>query len=200
MCIRDSRYTVDPTSGGGWTAPDLARARRLVKRSGTEGQNVTVWGWAEKRPILAYIASVLRRLGYETSLKVSPTFGEYAGPGFDPRNRVQLGIIGWAADVAVASDFATQFRCSSYVPGNPVANQNGAALCDRRIETRAREALRAHGAEADARWKDVYRMLDNAAPYVALVHRRSVTLVSERVGNYQHHPLFGPLYDQMWVR
>jgi hypothetical protein len=27
-----------------------------------------------------------------------------------------------------------------------------------------------------------------------------VTLVSERVGNYQYHPLWGTLIDQLWVR
>ena len=129
-----------------------------------------------------------------------PRFADYGRAGWDPKNRVQVGIIGWASDVAVASDFATQFRCSSYIPQSPVANQNGAAFCDRPLEARAREASRARAPEADLIWRDAYRMLDEAAPYVALVHRRSMTLVSERVGNYQHHPLFGPLYDQMWVR
>ena len=30
--------------------------------------------------------------------------------------------------------------------------------------------------------------------------RRGAVFVSERVGNYQHHPLFGVLLDQLWVR
>jgi hypothetical protein len=29
---------------------------------------------------------------------------------------------------------------------------------------------------------------------------RNIDLVSKRVGNYQHHPLFGVLLDQLWVR
>ena len=29
---------------------------------------------------------------------------------------------------------------------------------------------------------------------------RNVDLVSKRVGNYQHHPLFGVLLDQLWVK
>ena len=32
-----------PNSTGTWTAPDLARARQLVRASGTAGQPVTVW-------------------------------------------------------------------------------------------------------------------------------------------------------------
>jgi hypothetical protein len=35
---------------------------------------------------------------------------------------------------------------------------------------------------------------------LGLVNRRSVTLVSKRVGNYQHHPMWGTLLDQLWVR
>jgi hypothetical protein len=48
--------------------------------------------------------------------------------------------------------------------------------------------------------QDVYRRLDAAAPAVPLVNRRTVVLVSKRVGNYQHHSLWGPLLDQLWVR
>ena len=35
-------YTLRPTKGGAWTAPDLVRARRLVAQSGTEGMRVDV--------------------------------------------------------------------------------------------------------------------------------------------------------------
>jgi len=39
-----------------------------------------------------------------------------------------------------------------------------------------------------------------SAPTVPLVNRRTVTLVSERVGNFQHHPLWGTLLEQLSVR
>jgi hypothetical protein len=39
-----------------------------------------------------------------------------------------------------------------------------------------------------------------AAPAVPFANLRAVTLVSERVGNYQYHPLWGTLIDQLWVR
>jgi len=29
---------------------------------------------------------------------------------------------------------------------------------------------------------------------------RNVDLISKQVGNFQHHPLFGVLLDQLWVR
>ena len=42
-------YTRDATAGGGWSAPDLARARRLVAASGTRGARVTLLGASEVR-------------------------------------------------------------------------------------------------------------------------------------------------------
>jgi hypothetical protein len=35
---------------------------------------------------------------------------------------------------------------------------------------------------------------------VSLVNTRGLALVSKRVGNYQYHPQFGPLLDQLWVQ
>jgi hypothetical protein len=35
---------------------------------------------------------------------------------------------------------------------------------------------------------------------VATNNPRNVDLVSKRVGNFQHHPLFGVLLDKLWVK
>jgi peptide/nickel transport system substrate-binding protein len=37
-------FTLHPSSGGKWSAPDLAKARQLVKQSGTQGAHVAVVG------------------------------------------------------------------------------------------------------------------------------------------------------------
>jgi hypothetical protein len=47
---------------------------------------------------------------------------------------------------------------------------------------------------------EVDRDATNLAALVATYTTRNVDLVSKRVGNYQHHPLFGVLLDQLWVR
>ena len=52
----------------------------------------------------------------------------------------------------------------------------------------------------DALWHAAYRRLARSAPAAPLVNRRGAAFVSERLGNYQHHPLFGVLLDQAWVR
>jgi peptide/nickel transport system substrate-binding protein len=77
---------------------------------------------------------------------------------------------------------------------------NLSEYCYKGFERRIDAALRARGAEADGLWRSAYRHLARSAPAAPLVNRRGVVFVSERLGNYQHHPLFGVLLDQAWVR
>jgi peptide/nickel transport system substrate-binding protein len=183
-------YTASPDPGGGWSAPDIDRARRLIERSGTRGETVTVWGYADKHAITQYFVSLLRRLGYRSSPREFPSWSDFIAGLNGTRSPAQIAIGGWESDLAVAAEFTGPFRCTPNLSG----------FCDRRIEDRIKEAQAAQGEAADAIWRDVYRQLSEAAPAVPLVNRRTLTLVSKRVGNYQHHPLWGPLYDQIWVR
>ena len=57
-------YTAGPTTQGTWTAPDLAKARALVARSGTRGMKITVWSWADLKGFGPYTVKLLRSLGY----------------------------------------------------------------------------------------------------------------------------------------
>jgi hypothetical protein len=91
------------------------------------------------------------------------------------------------------------FRCDNYYPRSP-ANVNLAEFCDRGFERRIDGAIAARGAEADARWQDAYAHLARSAPAAPLVNRRGAVFTSARLGNYQHHPLYGVLLDQAWVR
>jgi hypothetical protein len=43
-------------------------------------------------------------------------------------------------------------------------------------------------------------MLTNRAPFVHLFSAQLPYFVSERVGNYQYHPVHELLLDQLWVR
>ena len=54
-------YTAQRTSGGGWSAPDVARARRLIAQSGRAGARVVVWAPAYEREIGRYYTALLER-------------------------------------------------------------------------------------------------------------------------------------------
>jgi ABC-type transport system substrate-binding protein/DNA-binding SARP family transcriptional activator len=192
-------YTHDAGPSGIWSAPDVERARALIERSATAGRQVTVSVPSDKRRVGRYLARLLERLGYRSRLRVFGDYGIFHTYVADSRHRAQLGTDGWAADFPTPTDFTTPFTCDSYVPRSP-ANVNLAEFCDRGFERRIDAARAARGRAADARWRDAYAYLARSAPAAPLVNRRGAVFTSKRLGNYQHHPLYGVLLDQAWVR
>jgi peptide/nickel transport system substrate-binding protein len=201
-------YTVSPSAGGTWTAPDLALAQRLVRESGTRGDHVTLLYSRQASPFPSpatarYIVSVLHQLGYRASWRVIRNPNRYWSLLGDSRARVQAGLFSWYQDYPAPSDFIDPLlTCGSFVRDNPV-NLNDAEFCDPRIDAQARRALsleQADPAQATARWAAVDRELTGQAPWVPLYNPRNLTVLSARVGNYQFHPYWNVLIDQLWVR
>lgn len=72
-------YTADANAGGAWSAPDLAKARELVRKSGTAGAHVTFWSWrgAQGAGESELARTVFTQLGYRVSAKVFADIGAY---------------------------------------------------------------------------------------------------------------------------
>ncbi len=200
-------YTLQPGPGGVWTAPDLALAQRLVQASGTLGDKVTVLYGSQGGafPSLAtaqYVVSVLDQLGYRASLRtVNPQ--AYFGVLGDSRDGAQAGFFSWYQDYPEPSDFIYPLlTCGSFLPGNS-NNINTAEFCDPQIDAQAGQALALEAADpvaAENRWAAVDDELVDQAPWVPLYTPRDLTVLSARTGNYQFHPYWGLLIDQLWVR
>ena len=67
-------YTIQPGSERTWTGPNLALAQRLVRASGTRGDEVTL-ATATTAPFPSpatarYVVTVLDQLGYRASLRM----------------------------------------------------------------------------------------------------------------------------------
>jgi peptide/nickel transport system substrate-binding protein len=201
-------YTLDPSPSGSWTAPDLARAERLVVDSGTRGTKVTLLmtpppSGAPMLQIGRYVVSVLDRLGYRASLKVTTNAGAGLGDLSDSSKRPQIGWSNWLQDYPTPSNFIEPLlTCRSFVPRSQV-NLNAAEFCDRRIDAQI-----AHAASLQARdpaaagelWSRIDHELVDHAPWVPLYNLRTVTVLGQRVGNYKYHPFWNVLLDQLWVR
>jgi YVTN family beta-propeller protein len=194
-------YTAQPAPGGGWTAPDMERARQLVAESGTAGERIAVLTVDRKPEIGRYFTELLDELGYRASLRVVPYFPDGDAETYDSairRPRAQLAISGFLADYASPSTFIqTLFSCGAGASPSP---ENLARFCNPALDRQVERALAAQDAEASARWSAIDRRLTNLAPTVPLTNRRSVDFVSKRVGNVQHHLQGYTLLDQMWVR
>jgi YVTN family beta-propeller protein len=200
-------YTILPTRGGAWTAPDLTLAKRLVRASGTRGDHVTVLASTMGFPFPSlatgrYVVSVLNQLGYRASLRNVRLYVYYNVLG-NSRSRVQAGFFTWFEDYPAPSDFINPlFTCGSYVPGGR-NNVNDAEFCNHRIDAQVREALSAEtrGPNAAAvRWAAIDRNIVDQAPWVSLYNSRVLTVLAANVGNYQFHPYWDLLIDQLWVR
>jgi peptide/nickel transport system substrate-binding protein len=196
-------FTADASAGGAWSAPDLVSARELVRQSGTAGARVTFWGWnapaAAKEVDLA--RSLFRQLGYRVSVKIFPDINAYfdALASSPPIRLPQGAINGWFADYPAASNFFGIISCTT--AGNPATNPSG--FCSRDLDAKVKHAsvLQAQDQDVAAKlWAEVDRDVTKLAPVIPTYTPRNVDLVSKRVGNYQHHPLFGVLLDQLWVR
>jgi peptide/nickel transport system substrate-binding protein len=197
-------YTLGQSASGRWTAPDLARARRLIAASGTRGEVVTVLTetpsgpWDE--PVGSYIVGLLRKLGYRARLEVAtPNFNAAID---DYRHPPQIATNSWTADYPSASQWITLgLSCAAWDP--PTQLQNHAEFCDPAVDRMATQASLLELTDpvaADRLWARADRDITNLAPWVATVTATETDLVSQRVGDYQYVPTIGGLLDQLWVR
>jgi YVTN family beta-propeller protein len=192
-------YTARRTSGGGWTAPDVAQARRLIARSRRAGERVVLWAPAYEREIGRYFTALLDELGFEASLRVIAD-DEYFLKVGDPRTGAQIGVFGWIADYVSPSTFiSSPFACAGLSASGSGA-PNISRLCDRQLESQIDAALAAQGAQAAAAWAAADRRVVDLAAVVPHVNSRAVVFTSKRVGNFQNHLQWFTLLDQLWVR
>jgi peptide/nickel transport system substrate-binding protein len=191
-------YTLGAGAGGEWTAPDLDRARRLVAASGTRGAVVTVWVPDNHQGEGPFAANLLRSVGYRARIKrvSNQTYYDPAAGPLNPRRRAQAGLFSWFADYPAASNYITTFFSCR-------APSNWSEFCDRRIETQIERALALQTTEpylANQLWARLDRAIVERAPVVPLFTLKQADIVSRRVGNFQFHPQWGVLLDQLWVR
>ena len=195
-------YTAGTTAQGTWTAPDLARARALVARSGTSGMKITVWSWADLRGVGPYTVKLLQSLGYRVTLKqrTAPAYWYAVG---DSRTKAQIGTGEWISDYPQASGFYDPLlTCASFLPDNP-NNTNYAGFCNPRIDRQVERAQAEEATNPDAArelWESIDRQTVDQAPWVPLANPKVVDVLSKRVGNYQYSLQGGMLIDQLWVR
>ena len=145
------------------------------------------------QPLVGLVRGVLHR--------ASVLVRSHRGDTSKVRSDLQSG--GWGADYPAASDFVQlKLSCAAFHPGSN-DNPNAGGFCspplDRSID-HARRLQLTDPALANRLWSKIDRTLVDRAAWLPLVTPTNTTFVSARVGNYQYHPLWGPLVDQFRVR
>jgi YVTN family beta-propeller protein len=191
-------YTLPPGSGADG-APDLDRARDLVAASGTAGSRVTVWTsspFPGGVSVGRYFRSLLEDLGYRAEVREIRSIDAYFDDLLERPPDEQIALAGWVADYPAPSNFiVTLLSCDGLI--------NYGRFCDRGLESAIVRASRAQTIapnESDALWAQLDRDFVDRAPLVPLVNTALVDFVSDRLGNYQRHPVYGLLFSRVWVR
>ena len=195
-------FTLHPSETGKWSAPDLAKARQLVKQSGTQGAHVAVVGTTDSvgKAITLQFVQDLNRIGYVATPKLLSNAIQYPYIQ-DSGNHVQVGYSQWYQDYPAASDFLNVLLgCSYFHPGSD-ASPNISGFCDRSVQAQMTHALQlgeTNPAAANQVWAQVDRRVTDLSPIITLFNPKLVDFLSERLHGYQYNPQAGFLWDEVW--
>jgi peptide/nickel transport system substrate-binding protein len=195
-------YTKNP--GAKWSAPDLAKAKALVKQSGTAGDKVAVVSADDEvnKAMGVYIQSVLNSIGYKATVK--PISGNIAFTyPQNTKNKVQISVQQWYQDYPQASDFLNVLLgCASFHPGSDTSiNMSG--FCDKPFDAQMKKALGLGISNPPAAlklWATIDHEATDLSPQVVLLNPRLIDFLSKRVGNYIWSAQFYMILDQAWVQ
>jgi peptide/nickel transport system substrate-binding protein len=195
------------TAGGGttkWTGPDLAKARALVKASGTAGAKVVVNTDIPDKALGEQMVSDLNKIGYKASIQVLAGTIQY--PFIQNSNNSKKWNIAWSAwyqDYPAPSDFLNVLLgCGSIHPGSD-ASPNIAAFCDPSIQklmTKAENLGVTNPPAANNIWAQVDHAMTDQAPWVDLYNPKQIDFLSKRVHGYLWNPQWYILIDQQWLK
>jgi peptide/nickel transport system substrate-binding protein len=188
-------YTkIDPCPWGDPTAaPDVAKAKQLVKDSGTAGQSVTVFGndEPESKSLAEYLADVLNDIGYKAKPRIVEASVYFTTVG-NQKTKAQAGFANWFQDFPHPGNFMFLVDGKSIQATNNqnfgnVDNPKVNAILDKANTNADIDAVADDYAEAD---KTVVSDAD-VAPYG---HRKLTVFYSERM-NFDDCTVWHPVYN-----
>ena len=176
----------------------VARARRLVRNAGRSGASVTVWMPSLGVPQGKFMVRLLNSIGLRAHLKVisvASGIGDYFQRIGEPGTRPQTGYFGWISDYPSATGFLPPvFACDA---GN--VSEFCSPAVDR-LFAKAAAAQAENPAAAPALWQRAERAVLLQAPIVPTDNSKNVAFVAKGVGNFQYHPEWSVLLDQLWLK
>jgi peptide/nickel transport system substrate-binding protein len=174
-------------------APDLEKAKRLIREAGAEGAEITVWGNSDEptpKVTQAY-ADQLNQIGFDAEPKIVNGAVYFQTIG-NQKSEAQTGFTNWFADFPHPLNFFFLVDADSIQPTN---NQNFSNTDDPRIN----EELAALRAEADlpavtGRWEELNDHAVESAYLAPYGHTKLTAFVSDRM-NFDECVVVHPLYN-----
>lgn len=175
-------------------APDLERAKQLIKEAGAEGAKVTVWGDnVDPTPkVTQAFADQLNQMGLDAEPKILDG-GVYFQTIGNESTEAQTGFLNWFGDFPHPSNFFFLMNGETIQPTN---NQNMSNVDDPHINKEIDEL----GEEPDLpkvadRWEDLNEYLVEKAYIVPYGYRKLTTFMSERMNFEDCTPISPIIYN-----
>jgi peptide/nickel transport system substrate-binding protein len=180
------------------TAPDVAKARALVKQAGLEGTPVTVWGETRspRQQYVNYYTSVLNEIGFKATPKIIsdsiyfPTIG-------NAKTNPQTGFADWLQDFPNPSDFYLVLDANSIQPTN---NENFGYVDDPHIQSELAKLNQVPAtklASVAGQWRALDEYTAQKAYVVSYGSEQLPQFLSNRL-NFKT-AIFHPLYLNDWT-
>lgn len=196
-------YTTGPQTV--WSGPNLAKAKALVKQSGTYGDKVVVNGTNDQvgTALAEQMVSDLNSIGYKASTQLLTGSVQY--PFVQNSANSSKWNVGWSAwyqDYPAPSDFLNVLLGCNSIHKNSDASPNIAAFCDKSIQAQMNQAEQEEATNptaAAALWTQVDHEMTTQAPWVDLYNPRQIDFLSKNVHGYEWNPQWYILIDQLWL-
>jgi peptide/nickel transport system substrate-binding protein len=196
------------TSGSGttkWAGPDIAKAKQLVKASGTSGMKVVVDGTNDQvgKALVQQMVSDLNSIGYKASAQLLAASVQY--PFVQNSTNSSKWNVGWSAwyqDYPAQSDFLNVLLGCGSIHPNSDASPNIAAFCDKTIQSKIDQAEQMEATDpagAAKIWTQVDHMDTQQAPWVDMYNPKQIDFLSANVHGYKWSPQWYILIDQLWL-
>lgn len=178
-------------------APNLAKAKELVKQSGMTGTAVTVWGGsrAPHKEFVDYYAGVLNEIGLKASVKIVADAQYYATVG-NTANKPQTGWMSFSQDFPNPIDFYQLLDAKSIIPNE---NHNLSQVNDPHIQAEIASLGPVPSSQLGSvvgRWQALDEYTAQHAYAVAFGYDEVPKFFSEKV-NFAT-AVFHPVYGNDW--
>jgi peptide/nickel transport system substrate-binding protein len=175
-------------------APDLERARDLVRAAGAEGADVTVWGYTDQpvpKVTQAY-TDQLNEIGLDAEPKIISGAVYFQTIG-NEETEAQTGLASWVTDFPHPLGFFVPLVDGESI--QPTNNTNLSYVDDKRINDDLDELSEEPSLEeVTDRWEELNSYFVGSAYMVPVGHTNFSTFVSDRV-NFEECTLVHPLYQ-----
>ena len=188
-----------------WSGPNLAKAKALVKASGTLGDKVVVNGTTDQvgKELAEQMVADLDSIGYKASTQLLTMAAQY--PFIQNSANASKWNVAWSAwyqDYPAPSDFLNVLLGCGHIVKNSDASPNIAEFCDQSIQAQINKAESVEATdptEAASLWTTVDHEFTNQAPWVDLYNPKQIDFLSSNVHGYVWNPQWYILIDQLWL-